>query len=533
MKDSGAVWKKIRVNNLAWCNLFESLFHSFWRLYALFFLLIVALKWSFFTNPPVWDEAFSIFPAADFLVNNGFDYSLLLEQPRYHEGGPTAHGLSLLTIVTALVLKVTGGGTPAWAILHVLQWLMAAAIGTMLTHIYNTVFERIPAFLLAVASLVYPVMLAQLGFMYLEVPVLFFTILAFSFFLNSWIWLASLFLVAACMTKGSALIGVGALTLTALICQDKRFTRRFADASILAIPALVSVKILMSVAESKPSITVSHEIVDIITLIIIKNINAYQRYVTIIPEMILVFSASIIFSIFYIVKYCKKDKKKEQSVMLFNSLFIIVFFIFYFFIFNYYTKIDSPNFLTRYIAYAIPSMFFVIYYIHDQILQNQRVKIVILLLLIMVFLVNRNGILYPPLPHITCNAMAERSEEYINGHLVQKEYIAMIEKKVPKDISIFVSLPDYFLTRYTVNQYVKEPLTNAQFIWHVVKELGPHFPYPNHFVLVYSYPWLGGTYIQRMHRKASMSEEYSVEVMGRFNKGAFSAHVYEIRRNSG
>ena len=68
----------------------------------------------------------------------------------------------------------------AWVILHISQWLMAAAIGTMLTRIYSNLFDEIPAFLLAIATLIYPLMLAQLGGMYLEVPLLFFSLFALS-----------------------------------------------------------------------------------------------------------------------------------------------------------------------------------------------------------------------------------------------------------------------------------------------------------------------------------------------------------------
>ena len=159
-------------------NLADNLFRRPGRLYAIFFLLIIALKWPFLSIPPVWDEAFSIFPAADFLINHGFDYSLFLTQPNYHDGGPIAHALSLLTLASALVLKITGGGTWAWVILHLAQWLMAAAIGTMLTRIYCKLFDEIPAFLLAFITLAYPLMLAQLGYMYLEVALLFFSLLA-------------------------------------------------------------------------------------------------------------------------------------------------------------------------------------------------------------------------------------------------------------------------------------------------------------------------------------------------------------------
>jgi len=82
-------------------------------LFVAFFFVVVFLKWPFFDVGPVWDDAFSVFPAANFLTKHQFDYGLLLKQPAYHQGGPTAHATSLLTLVTAFVLKITGGGSPA------------------------------------------------------------------------------------------------------------------------------------------------------------------------------------------------------------------------------------------------------------------------------------------------------------------------------------------------------------------------------------------------------------------------------------
>ena len=103
---------------------------------------------------------------------------------------------------------------------------MAAAIGTMLTRIYSNLFDEIPAFLLAIATLIYPLMLAQLGGMYLEVPLLFFSLLAFYHCRNDRIWLASLFLVVACMTKESGVIAVGALAMSALCGQSKTVRKK-------------------------------------------------------------------------------------------------------------------------------------------------------------------------------------------------------------------------------------------------------------------------------------------------------------------
>ena len=124
--------------------------------------------------------------------------------------------------------------------------------------------------------------------------------------------------------------------------------------------------------------------------------------------------------------------------------------------------------------------------------------------------------------------MAERSEEYIDGHLVQKQYIAFIEKKVPENIPIFISFPDNFLMLYSVNQYVKNPLPNVQDIRNIINKFEPNFSYPDHFILVYSYP--RGRSITHILKDALSNEEYSVNVMGDFSKGDFSAQVYEVRR---
>lgn len=512
-------------------NLANSLFSSSGRLFALFFLLIIALKWPFFSVPPVWDEAFSIFPAADFLVNHGFDYSLLLSQPRYHDGGPTAHALSLLTLVTALVLKITGGGTWAWVILHISQWLMAAAIGTILTRIYSNLFDAIPAFLLVIATLIYPLMLAQLGGMYLEVPLLFLSLLAFHQYRSDRIWPASLFLVAACMTKGSGIIAVGALALLALCGQRKPIGKRFMDAFILAFPAIAVVLALSIIAEYRLSFSTSSVSGDILSILIYRNLSVYRNYIAHIPDLIVIVASGLLISILFLFREIYqhiKTGQEESDIIAYNCLFIIIFSVFHFVVYAYMQTSDS-HFLTRYFFYAIPSIFFVIYYPFDRILKKTKIKAALLLIIIGVCLINRSGILYAPIPFSSI-AMAQRSEEYIDGYKVQKEYIGMIEKRISQDVPIYVSLPDYFLTHYSVSQYVNKPLPNVYYIGHVFKAAGNKFRYPDHFVLVYHYPWLGGAYIKGMMQDISRNIEFSFEVLGQFQKGYFSAYVFEIKK---
>jgi len=512
-------------------NFTDNLFRSSSRLFALFFLLIIALKWPFFSIPPVWDEAFSIFPAADFLVNHGFDYTLLLSQPQYHDGGPVAHALSLLTLATALVLKVTGGGIWAWVILHLTQWMMAAAIGTMLMRIYSNLFNEIPAFLLAVVTLVYPLTLAQLGGMYIEVPLLFFALLAFYHYRSQRTWSASLFLVAACMTKESGVIAVGALALTALCCQSKTIRKRFEEAFITALPAIAFVLIKMSIFDQALFSSTSHKFGDILNILIYRNLSVYNTYIVHIPELIGIVAVCVVIAISLLslnVYQYKKTGQGQSDIVIFNSFFIILFLLFHFLLYPYVQMTDS-HFLSRYFFYVIPSMFFVIYYTIDKMIEKSKVKAGLLLIIIGVCLINRSGMLYPPIPYSSI-AMAERSEEYIDGYKVQKEYIGLIEKRVSKDVPIYVSLPDYFLTHYSVSQYVSKPLPNVYYIGHVLKVAGNKFKYPDHFVLVYNYPWLGGAIIKEMVQDISRGKEFSVEVLGQFQKGYFSAYVFEIRK---
>jgi hypothetical protein len=503
------------------------------RLFTLCFLLIIALKWSFLFIAPVWDEAFSIFPAAGFLVNHSFDYSLLLAQPPYHDGGPTAHGLSLLTLVTALVLKITGGGAWAWGILHVSQWIMAAAIGTLLTRMYSNLIGVIPAFLLAFATLVYPLMLTQLGSMYLEVPLLFFSLLAFHYSRVDRTWLASLFLITACMIKGSGIIAAGVLAFLSFYDHKKTIGKRILDAFVMALPALIVVLVPIIIVDHKLSLAPSYESRGIFKIIMDRNISVYRAYIAYIPELIVIFGSSLLIAILFLFRGIHGYTQKRQvasDIVAYNCLFLILYTLFHFVVYAYIQTSDS-HFLSRYFCYSIPSMVFMIYYLFDKIINKTNIKVFILLVIIGVFLFNRDGLLYPPIP-ISCIATAERSEEYIDGYHVQKEYIHMLEKQMPEEVPIFVNLPDYFLTHYAVLGYVSKPLPNVHFIGHALKAGGMKYTFPDHFLLVYHYPWLGGQLIMRIIREVSNHKEYSVRFLASFKKGYFEAYIYEIKRLS-
>ena len=120
-------------------------------------VLILGVKWYTLLQPPVWDTAMGLFPAALTLSANGFDLLELLAMPGYLEGGPNTHSASLVTLITALVLRVTGGGGPtSFEVLHLLHFSAAAYALVVLFRFSKPVFGRVSTPLFCLAVLLFP-----------------------------------------------------------------------------------------------------------------------------------------------------------------------------------------------------------------------------------------------------------------------------------------------------------------------------------------------------------------------------------------
>ena len=140
---------------------------SFGAQFLLALIVIIALKWPTLDQPPVWDTAMGLFPAAITLAGNGFDVVELLGMPTYLEGGPNTHSTSPVTLTTAFVLKVSGGGGRALVILHLLHFAGTAMALVFLFRLARPVFGSLGTFLLCLSVLLHPVFSAQVGFLYI------------------------------------------------------------------------------------------------------------------------------------------------------------------------------------------------------------------------------------------------------------------------------------------------------------------------------------------------------------------------------
>ena len=210
-------------------------------LVALFFILV--LKWDVVARPPVWDTAMGLFPAAITLADNGFDVIELLGMPDFFEGGPNTHSTSPVTFATAVVLKVTGGGDRAFVILHLLHFAAAALALVLLFGLARPVFGGLGSFFLCLSVLLYPVFSAQVGFLYMEVPLFLCAVAALHAFADKRFRGAVLWSALAYATKEAGIIVPATLAVATLI-ENRPLPVRLKRVGLLALfPVLWTVTI--------------------------------------------------------------------------------------------------------------------------------------------------------------------------------------------------------------------------------------------------------------------------------------------------
>ncbi|MCU0597375.1 MAG: hypothetical protein MUC98_18190 [Desulfobacterota bacterium] len=236
--------------NLRKKAIFDQLEHHRYARVILAFCIVLSLNVSTLTEPPVWDAAASIFPAAITLSNTHFNFLKLLQEPGYADGGPNVHGLNVVTLITAVVFTVTGGGTAALVSLHVIHFFMAALALVSFFNLISTSLGRTNSFLLCLAVLIHPVVLTQTRSMYLEIPLLLFTINAIGTWFRQEYAKALVFVLLASLTKETGFIVGGCIAFYTLFESGTLRQRVLRSVSVL-LPVLLLVGIYFLVITPK------------------------------------------------------------------------------------------------------------------------------------------------------------------------------------------------------------------------------------------------------------------------------------------
>ncbi|HEX9644476.1 MAG TPA: hypothetical protein VGC11_10825 [Acidimicrobiia bacterium] len=471
-----------------------------------FVALMVANLWRLHALP-FWDEATGMWFSASALEEMGGDLPRLLSQPGYLDGGPNTHSLTPVTWFTAAILRVAG--TSAIPSLHVIHIAIAAVAATALFRFAGRVLPRKLAAVTTVAAFSVPLVFAQTGYMYLEIPSLAAAALALRARQEHREATAAGWAAVAAWVKMSGIAVAAGLVIHSVLVGD-RSRRDAIRCARTAIPAIAVVLIPMAVEASGSRFSIEAAGVAFRTSL---------RAAGYVPDVALLLVAGLIVPLFL---RAPGGDGTHSSVRLIWSYTVAVVFV---------TASVAPFqyvYLPRYYTAVVPLvvvMLVIVLWQHSGV----RSAAIGATVIASIGLVNLGGWLYPTLPP---NApwMLERSLEYyprMRLDVAVADYVATLPPGVVKLIS-FNEVPLYLHPNLG---YVDEPIANTIESppgWRADgfrESLDP----PDEFYIVHTYAVLGGATLEDLWHDLESDAGYTTDVTT-FTNGEHTSHVIHVVR---
>jgi len=486
---------------------------------ALFFgllTLILVLKWSTLTEPPLWDAAMSVFPAAITLEEHGFDYGFLLSQPGYSDGGPNVHSLSPITLVTALAVRLIGDGPSLFPVLHFIHFAIAAFAFTGVFRLSEMVLGRRLAAAVTFSALIFPLVLTQVGFMYLEIAML----AAFVYALLAWhrgsVVTAAAWSTLAVLVKASGIIIAVALAGVALF--DPRPERRSAkNALVVAITPLLAM-IGQAVAGTPSGIP---DIQGHMTLVV--------TYLASVPDLAFIVLALLIVSTVSPPWRKSELRKDDQATNIqVTTTFVLVAFIAFYLAIPFF-GLRSPVLPRYYVAIFPVALMGLVAVIQRRF--SVRTAVLALVVLSIISVVNRDGTLYPQRDN-EAFPIAERSGAYRD--LLELQFqgtTALIE--AGRSGPVFYAQPEHYRFNYPLMGYASGPLPDGHSIEHELPYREARLTdFPDSFVMLFEFDWLGGEEIQEVWDQAAVDPTRSV-VVTTITAGDYASSLIKVTTKGG
>ena len=486
---------------------------------AIWFGLILVMKFTIATSPPVWDTAMGTFPPAIYLYENSFDVFSLLQLDNWYSGGPNVHSLSLVTWVTAGVMHITGDPTATFVILHLLTFLIAA-IGMALTVRLLIGFGLSPvvSWLSALAILLFPVTLVQTGYLYTEIPVMTLTVASAELWRQGRINLAIVMVLLALMVKLTAIAIIMAMLLMLALTFKATPTRNGIRLGLLAaltvviykLPTILGKPNLFNAGWGTPEL-------------LIAQLVARMHAVPDLAWLVMLSIACSIGLLMYLL--CKSGIAQvthnftQQSLivcllipLIFSSLIVL----------NAYRE---SLLLPRYLVPVIP--FSVIALVYSlKVLRLERLLIPLLVLSVVFSLANFNGKYYPF--NSTSFSVVERSHAYLDFNQTKVETIEAIDS-FSGEIPVYVTRELHYMMSHPMMGYVDNIRKNVFPIF-IEPHVGlPLEQFPDQFYLAQASVIHGGRKMTQLVNEAKSRDDYQV-TESTFSNDDFSATIYEISR---
>ena len=408
------------------------------------FILVIAFQWRMLSKPPVWDGIMGMYAAAATLSRNGFDILALLRLPGFDDGGPNVYGLSPVTWLTATVINLSGSVMTAIRTLHILHWLIGAAGLVGVYHLARRTLPAIAAWAVVILTLVNPLVAAQLGDVYLEIPLLTACVWTLVMLLRNRVLMASLLAMLSTAIKPTGLVVVGALAL--YLIDNGRLTWR-PTREWLAIAGPLAVGLIQQL-----SLSVSY-----LRQGWIDVLGTSVAYATKVGDAAGLILLAVIVGYFGLRRNGKTQADAPGSHLLIT--FLVAFHIFFMLV-----AVFGVFLLPRYYLIAIPFAYTIV--MRFAWAARPGIAVGFCCVAGAISVLNADGALYRVGAQTVCNrnyAILERSGEYrwlLDLHLAEAHIVEAIEPNLP----IYVTQPLWAAITYPEMGYVRQPPTTVRLV---------------------------------------------------------------------
>lgn len=492
-------------------------------LFAAFGLAVVVLLHDRLDQPPVWDGATGLFPAAIVLAGNGFDLPDLLSRPGWAHGGPNIHQLSSVTWSTAVVLRLVPERERWLPLLHGIHFALAAGLLLGCYRLGALLLPRPLALATAGVLLLYPLYQTQASCLYMELPLALCSVFALHAAACRHVRTAALWSVLACSVKEAGLVVPVALAVAAALERGSA-KERLRRVAWFAVPAGLFVALQLAVAVPVEAVSGVHPAA------YGEQLRDAVRKLQMVPDLVALLFAFAVFAALALpaglralragAGGCRGDRARALALLgvgAFAGFYLLV----------PLTDVEVYV-LPRYYLQIAPLLLIACADLAVR-LSGSRGASVVLALLALFFAANRHGDLDGVYPSVPGNefSLAERSAEYRDLLAVQRRLLSAAAA-LPADLPVLYGLPEHFFLHYPRMGYADGPLPDGHCVW-----LEPRLrrarlaDLPERFAILYDFVGYGGRELQSLLRQARADPARRVRIT-RFEQGRYRTLLFEV-----
>lgn len=407
------------------------------------FVAIIVLKRDALLLPASWDESWAVLPGGLWLSDNGFNILGLIRQPLHFEFGPGTYSLAPVTWMTGIVAtfaRTTNTFLVSLRLLH----LAIGAVG--LREVYR--FARpvwsstASAALVAVTALV-PVMNAQLGFMYLEIPIFTTGMLAINAGLSGRWGKAAFWGALATSFKASGILPLGAIVSAGFMTQRTMDALRRSVLVLLPAIAIGLIPVLLDKFVAMTERDLGH-------VLWVSWLQIFR-----IPEI----AIALLFIVLFGILPDRSGRSSESGVRIrldVMSSLILVFIGFYLFTLSFVAR---TYFLPRYFIMIVPFVLFAAWEVGARRF-GPRVAAVAAGLLVTSMIINQSST-YLLDPNEVTTVGLESSNAYAESLLLTN---TILDRALATGDPVYLSNNLWFRTQYPRLGYVDVVPENARLL---------------------------------------------------------------------